>query len=96
MSISGRACLNICDSGRSLSRTWVILLNRQNKIIEKLAAAIIVARNHPYGNLNPSQEDIVITEKIKKAAAFFDISFLDHVIVTDSDYYSFADNTGLF
>jgi DNA repair protein RadC len=59
--------------------------------LERLAQSIIIAHNHPSGNRNPSQNDISITEKLKQAAAFFDIGVLDHIIIADNSYYSFAD-----
>jgi DNA repair protein RadC len=62
------------------------------KAIEFLASGIIVCHNHPSGNLNPSESDSKITEKIKEAGNLLDIQLLDHLIITDKDYYSFADN----
>jgi DNA repair protein RadC len=62
------------------------------KAIEYLASGIIVCHNHPSGNLNPSESDTKITTKIKEAAALMDIQLLDHIIISDKDYYSFADN----
>lgn len=54
-------------------------------------SAIVLAHNHPSGNLNPSQADIDITKKIKKASKLMEITLLDHVIITSNGYYSFAD-----
>ena len=62
------------------------------KAIENLASGIIVCHNHPSGNLNPSESDTRITQKIKEAGALMDIQLLDHLIVSDKDFYSFADN----
>ncbi len=59
--------------------------------LEELASGIILCHNHPSGNLNPSKADIDLTSKIKKAAESLDIAILDHIIVTDTTYYSFAD-----
>lgn len=59
--------------------------------IEKTASGIIVCHNHPSGNISPSDSDISLTEKIKKACEIIDIPLLDHLIVTDSSYYSFSD-----
>ena len=59
--------------------------------IEKLASGIILCHNHPSGNIQPSKSDIDITKKLKEAAKFMDINVLDHIIVTDSEYFSFAD-----
>jgi len=60
--------------------------------VERLASAIIVVHNHPSGNPKPSDKDIALTEKLKNASCFFDITLLDHVIITDGECYSFADN----
>ena len=59
--------------------------------IEKLASSIIISHNHPSGNLEPSGADIQITKKIQQAAEFHDIKVLDHIIIGEQDYYSFAD-----
>ena len=56
------------------------------------ASGVIVAHNHPSGNLNPSESDVKITRKIKDAGDILDVQLLDHLIIHDSDYYSFADN----
>ncbi len=58
----------------------------------KIAAqSIILSHNHPSGNLQPSEADITLTKKIKEAGVFMDISILDHIIYTESGFYSFAD-----
>ena len=61
------------------------------KAIEYLASGIIVCHNHPSGNLNPSESDSKITQKIKDAGNLMDIQLLDHLIISEKDYYSFAD-----
>lgn len=62
------------------------------KAVECLASGIIVCHNHPSGNLNPSESDSKITQKIKDAGNLLDIQLLDHLIISEKDYYSFADN----
>lgn len=62
------------------------------KALELLASSMIICHNHPSGNLDPSEADNRITQKIKEAAAYFDISLLDHIIVSDNGYYSYADS----
>jgi DNA repair protein RadC len=62
------------------------------KAVEYLASGIIVCHNHPSGNLNPSESDTRITQKIKEAGNIMDIQLLDHLIISEKDYYSFADN----
>lgn len=61
------------------------------KAVESLASAIILVHNHPSGNLKPSQADIMLTRKLKEAGKLLDIPVLDHLIFTDHNYYSFAD-----
>ena len=55
------------------------------------ATNIILIHNHPSGSLNPSQADISITEKVKKAGELMDLRLLDHLILTEDTYYSFVD-----
>ena len=61
------------------------------KALEHSASSIILAHNHPSGNLKPSEEDIKITEKLIRAAGNLDIKILDHLIFGMEAYYSFAD-----
>jgi len=61
------------------------------KALEEDAVSIVLCHNHPSGSLKPSRADEEITRKIKEASAFFDITVLDHIIVSDGGYYSFAD-----
>ncbi|MFP3591445.1 JAB domain-containing protein [Chryseobacterium sp. SIMBA_038] len=56
------------------------------------ASGIILAHNHPSGNLKPSQEDLNVTQKIKEASQFLNIQLLDHCILTSTAYISFADD----
>ena len=55
------------------------------------ASGLILCHNHPSGMLKPSHIDIKLTKKIKSAAELLDITLLDHVILTEESYYSFAD-----
>lgn len=61
---------------------------------EHYATGLIIAHNHPSGNLNPSQEDIRITKTINDAAKMMQITLIDHVIIAENSFYSFA-NEGL-
>ncbi|MBR4573147.1 MAG: DNA repair protein RadC [Prevotella sp.] len=56
------------------------------------ATVIALAHNHPSGNLSPSRDDEMLTKKISEACRTMRIHFLDHVIITDGQYYSFRDN----
>ena len=55
------------------------------------AAGVIIAHNHPSGNILPSQADIKETEKLRKVLKYLSISLVDHIIISDDRYYSFAD-----
>lgn len=59
--------------------------------IENLASFLIIAHNHPSGSLHPSKEDDKLTLKIKAALDLFEINLLDHLIVSENKYYSYAD-----
>jgi len=59
--------------------------------IENLASSIILCHNHPSGNIYPSDADEKITRKVSDSADVMDIKVLDHLIVTDKSYFSFAD-----
>ncbi len=63
--------------------------------LELGAVALILAHNHPSGTLNPSEADKQITRKLKTAAEALDLKILDHLIITERDYYSFADHNAL-
>ena len=59
--------------------------------LKSLSVNLILAHNHPSGNLKPSQADEDLTQKIKMAADYHDIRVLDHIILTAESYFSFAD-----
>lgn len=61
------------------------------KSIALYATSIILVHNHPSGKLNPSMADKSLTHKIKLAGETLDIKVLDHLIITENDYFSFAD-----
>jgi len=59
--------------------------------IENNASGLVIAHNHPSGQLLPSEQDKKITKKLNEALQTFEISLLDHLIIGDQNYYSFAD-----
>ena len=59
------------------------------------ATGLLLAHNNPTGNLQPSQADLSLTEKIKVATQAIDIQLLDHLIVSENGYFSFADENTL-
>ena len=61
------------------------------KALERKASSLILSHNHPSGSPSPSMEDIRLTEKVKLAGSYIDIKVLDHIIIGDGSYYSFAD-----
>jgi len=63
--------------------------------LEQHATSIILGHNHPSGNATPSDSDIKITRKIKDCGLLLNVAVLDHIIVGDDRYYSFADEGGL-
>jgi DNA repair protein RadC len=71
----------------TVADTRVIL----KKALEEDAVSIVLCHNHPSGRVRPSRADEILTQKIKEAAKYFDIRVLDHIIVSDEGYYSFAD-----
>ena len=56
------------------------------------ACGIIIAHNHPSGNSQPSEQDNILTQKVRKAAEMMDISLLDHIILAEESYYSYSDH----
>ncbi len=60
--------------------------------LEKLASSIILCHNHPSGNITASNADNDITNKLVEASKLFEIQVLDHIIIGDNKYYSYADN----
>lgn len=63
------------------------------RALELAAVAIIVCHNHPSGKLTPSNADKQLTQKIKEAGDTLDIKLLDHLIITEKAYFSFADES---
>jgi len=61
------------------------------KALENDAVSIILCHNHPSGSLKPSRADEELTKKINEAASYFDIKVLDHIIVSEEGFFSFAD-----
>ncbi|HHH50530.1 MAG TPA: DNA repair protein RadC [Saprospiraceae bacterium] len=88
---SNRVIAKIRVSSGGVSGTVVDAKLVFKKAIERLACGIILCHNHPSGALYPSQQDIDMTRKLKKAGEHLDCSVLDHIIVGQDGYYSFGD-----
>lgn len=63
--------------------------------VDNHASSIIICHNHPSGNLKPSEADLKITKNIKEAGKIMEIALLDHLIISESGFYSFVDE-GIF
>lgn len=63
--------------------------------LKTLSSSIVLAHNHPSGQLRPSMEDISLTKKLVEGARLLDLVVQDHLILTRDGYYSFADNAML-
>lgn len=61
------------------------------KALDNNSSSVILVHNHPSGNLKPSSADVKITQQLKEAGVVLEIPVLDHLIFTDKDYFSFAD-----
>lgn len=62
------------------------------KALELKSSGVILAHNHPSGQLRPSEQDIKLTKSLVSFGKYVDLHILDHLIITDENYYSFADN----
>jgi len=91
LSRSNKVLSFTCLSKGGKAGTVVDIKILMKKVIQDEASGLILLHNHPSGNMQPSAQDLSLTNKIKDAAALFDVQLLDHLIVSDTSYYSFAD-----
>lgn len=84
---------NECISRGGISGTIVDVRLILKPALECLASGIILAHNHPSGNLKPSPEDLLLTKKVKEAAKVMDIVLQDHIIIGDGNYLSMVDES---
>ena len=92
---SNKVLENKLISKGGLTATIVDVRLLFKRALELGAIAIIVSHNHPSGKLEPSEQDKLLTKKIKEAGSTLDIKVLDHLIITEKAYFSFADE-GVF
>ena len=85
--VLGIHCVGVGSDTATPVNTKAIL---QGAILSN-ATSIVLIHNHPSGSLSPSREDDNCTDCIKKAAKLFNVSLLDHLIITDESYYSYSD-----
>lgn len=91
LSRSNRAICHYPLSEGGVSGTVVDVRLLLQAAILANASGMIICHNHPSGNLSPSDADRAVTRRIGEAAKLFDIVLLDHLILTEEGYYSFAD-----
>jgi DNA repair protein RadC len=89
---SNRVISKFMTSMGGFTSTIIDVRAIMRKALEKAATSMILCHNHPSGNLLPSDADLAITRKIRDAGNLMDIKVLDHLIITQTSYYSFADN----
>jgi DNA repair protein RadC len=82
---------SICISQGGLSGTVADPKKIFKTALEQYSASVILCHNHPSGNVKPSESDIRLTQKLKKAGSFLDLPVIDHIIIGDGSYFSFAD-----
>jgi len=88
---SNKVLAKIQMSKGGLTATIVDVRLLFKRALELASVGMIVCHNHPSGKLEPSQADKQLTEKIKLAGSTLDIKLLDHLIITEKWYFSFAD-----
>ena len=89
---AGRVIETVMVSKGGTAATTVDVKIILRAAIQSLASAIVLCHNHPSGTCKPSREDELSTQRVKEAAKLMNISVVDHIIVCDNSYYSFADN----
>ncbi len=92
MNNSNKIIHKIQLSKGGITGTLVDIRIIMKKAIELSSTALILTHNHPSGTLKPSNADIQLTQKVKKAGETLDIKVLDHIIITEKAYFSFADS----
>jgi len=89
---SGKLIAKQRISEGGLIHTSVDVKKIMQTAVANRAYSLILGHNHPSGNITPSNNDILLTEKIKTAAKLLDLRVMDHLIVSGNDYYSFAED----
>lgn len=89
----GNKVIGICNiSSGGISSTIADIRLILVAALKSGASSIVLAHNHPSGNLQPSDADKKLTDKITESSALMDIKTLDHIILTSEGYYSFSDD----
>ena len=80
----------ICEGG--ITQTSVDVKRIMQTAVANRSVALVLGHNHPSGNVRPSSNDIMLTQKIQTAAKLLDLRIFDHIILSGNDYYSFRDD----
>lgn len=91
LSTSNRLIDKACVGRGGINATTVDVRIVMKVAVEKLAASLLLVHNHPSGSLTPSTEDKKLTNRIIEAGKLLDIRVLDHVVIADKHFFSFAD-----
>lgn len=91
LNVGNRLISKECVTSGGISSTIIDMRLIIKRAFEQLATSIILVHNHPSGNVNPSAQDSVQTNRLKDAVKCCDIKLLDHIIVAGDDYFSYAD-----
>ena len=89
LALSGRVLERMRISQGGVQATVVDCKLIIKRALELLAVQIVLVHNHPSGNIQPSKQDIALTERVLEAAQLFDIRLLDHVIIAKGAHFSF-------
>lgn len=93
LNVKNEPCsIEVCSMG-SLTSTMISPREVFKSAIIRNADKIMIAHNHPSGSVEPSNSDIMATQALVKASKIIGISLIDHIIVGDSSYFSFAENS---
>ena len=79
----------------SISQASPVIREIMQKALENFAAALICVHNHPSGDVSPSLEDKSFTKELCQVGKIMQVKVLDHIIIADNSYYSFADKNGI-
>ena len=84
--------MRVSEGGETMTEINIKQIVR--KALDLSAVAVILSHNHPGGDHRPSIQDIRLTKQLRQALAVFELDLTDHIIVSDSGYYSFSEEAG--
>ena len=78
-----------------INATWIDTKLVVKSALDSFAKGVILSHNHPSSDPMPGHKDILETDKLRKALAFFDIELTDHIVVTEESFYSFKEEVAI-